>query len=213
MYVHLYVQSKAQLSLNEQAVQIEQQTNYPWDESIRLTIQPERPARFTLALRLPGWCRGAKLQVNGQALDVAAITRRGYAKIDRTWQPGDQVELTLPMPVERMEAHPKVRQDAGRVALQRGPLVYCLEEVDNGPNLADVVIPSGAEFTVTFDPQLLGGVAVIGGAAVRRDPQEWQDALYRPAGSKMARFTFKAVPYYAWANRQPGEMQVWLREG
>jgi DUF1680 family protein len=213
IYVHLYVQSQAKLNLNEQTIQIEQQTNYPWDEGIRLTVRPERPAQFTLALRVPGWCHGAELKVNGQALEVDAITRRGYAKIDRTWQPGDQVELSLPMPVERMEAHPQVRQDAGRVALQRGPLVYCLEEVDNGPNLADVVIPPGAEFSVAFDPQLLGGVAVISGEALRRDPQEWQGALYRPAGSKTTRFAFKAIPYYAWANRQAGEMQVWLREG
>jgi DUF1680 family protein len=97
--------------------------------------------------------------------------------------------------------------------LQRGPLVYCLEEVDNGPNLADVVIPPGAEFSAAFDPQLLGGVAVISGEALRRDPQEWQGALYRPVGSKTTRFAFKAIPYYAWANRQAGEMQVWLREG
>jgi DUF1680 family protein len=213
IYVHLYVQSKAELSLGGQAIQIEQQTDYPWDEVVRFTVQPERPAQFILALRVPGWCRGAGLKVNGQALDVAAISSRGYAKIDRAWRPGDQVELTLPMPVERMEAHPKVRQDAGRIALQRGPLVYCLEEVDNGPNLADVVIPAGAEFSVAFDPQLLGGVAVISGDALRRDAQEWQSALYRPAGSKMTHFTFKAIPYYAWANRQPGEMQVWLREG
>jgi DUF1680 family protein len=213
IYVHLYVQSKAELSLGGQAVRIEQQTDYPWDEGVRFTVQPERPARFALALRVPGWCRGAGLKVNGQALDVAAVTHRGYAGIERTWQAGDRVELTLPMPVERMEAHPQVRQDAGRVALQRGPLVYCLEEVDNGPNLADVVIPAGAEFSVAFDPQLLGGVAVIGGEALRRDPQGWQGDLYRPAGSKTTRFTFKAVPYYAWANRQPGEMQVWLREG
>jgi DUF1680 family protein len=213
IYVHLYTQSKAQIDLNDQIIQLAQQTNYPWDEAVRFIIQPAQPTSFTLALRLPGWCRKAELKVNGQALDLTAITSKGYARIDRTWQPGDQVELILSMPVERMEAHPQVRQDAGRVALQRGPLVYCLEEVDNGPNLADVELPKDGDLAATFDPEILGGVSVITGQALRRDMQDWQDSLYRPAGSKMTSFTLKAIPYGFWANREPGEMRVWLREG
>ena len=100
------------------------------------------------------------------------------------------------MPVERIEAHPNVRQDAGRVALQRGPVVYCLEEVDNGAHLADVVVPREAKLEVKFDPKLLEGVAVITGPAQRRNGTDWQ-----------------GVPYCFWDNRQRGEMQVWLREG
>ncbi|MBN1219396.1 MAG: glycoside hydrolase family 127 protein [Anaerolineae bacterium] len=212
IYVHLYTAAKAQIDLNDQVIQIEQQTNYPWDETVRFAIQSEPPGQFTLALRLPGWCRQANIKVNGQAMST--MTEQGYARIDRTWQPGDQVELTLSMPLERIETHPRVRQNAGRFALQRGPVVYCLEEVDNGPNLAHVIIPRESEPAVTFDRNLLGGVSVITGQALRRDVQNWPNALYRPIESpKMTPFAFKAIPYCFWANRQPGEMQVWLREG
>ena len=214
VYVHLYVQSSAEINLGDHAVRIEQETNYPWDETVRFTVQPDEPMRFALALRIPGWCRGAGLKVNGETLDVTSITTRGYARIDRAWHPGDQVELMLPMPVERIESHPNVRQSAGCVALQRGPIVYCLEEVDNGPGLANVVLPRDAELAVAFDSELLEGVSVITGEALRRDPQDREGGLYRPVGlKKMRSFVFKAVPYYLWANREPGEMRVWIREG
>ena len=123
--------------------------------------------------------------------------------------------LTLPMPVERMLAHPKVRQDAGKVALQRGPVVYCLEEVDNGAELANVSLPRASQLTAAFDPQLFGGVSVISGSAHRHAPREWNGDLYRPQATTVidsSEFTFKAIPYFLWANRAPGEMRVWIRE-
>ena len=213
IYTHLYLSSQANISLNDQTIQIDQQTNYPWEETIQLSIQPEQPTQFTLALRIPVWCREAVVKVNSQTLDVEGIIKRGYACIDRQWQAGDQVELTLPMPVERIEVHPNVRQDAGRIALQRGPIVYCLEEMDNGQNLADVVIPRDSELSVNFDSDLFGGVASIKGKALRRKPQNWQEGLYRPVGSTPTEFTFTAIPYCFWANRESGEMRVWIREG
>ncbi len=117
------------------------------------------------------------------------------------------------MPVERIEAHPRVRQNAGRIALQRGPLVYCLEEMDNGPNLADVTIPRDVELSAGVESDLFGGIVVITGKTVRRDVKDWQGSLYRPVGSTQEEFLFKAIPYCFWANRKPGEMRVWLREG
>lgn len=214
VYVHLFAQSSVEVNLAGRTVRIEQHTDYPWDETVRFTLQPDGASRFTLALRIPGWCRNAGVKVNGETLDVTSITARGYARIDREWQSGDQVELTLPMPVERIESHPNVRHNAGCVALQRGPIVYCLEEVDNGPHLANVVLPRDAELSATLDGELLGGGVVITGQALRRDPQGWQGALYRPVGPKtMERFTFTAIPYCLWANREPGEMRVWIREG
>jgi DUF1680 family protein len=148
-----------------------------------------------------------------ETLDVASITERGYARIDREWRPGDQVELTLAMVVERIEAHPSVRQNAGCVALQRGPVVYCLEEVDNGPGLANVLLPRAAELSAAFDSDLPGGVAVITGQALRPVSQGWEGVLYRPAiPEKTEPFAFKAIPYCLWANREPGEMRVWIRE-
>ncbi len=213
IYTHLYQASQAVISLNGNAVRIEQQTNYPWDEKIQLLLTLDSSARFTLALRIPEWCRQADVTLNGQPVELNATMQNGYARLERNWQSGEQVELTLPMPVERIEAHPQVRQDAGRIALQRGPIVYCLEEVDNGVNLADVVIPCDAELSAGIDPDLFGGVVVISGKALRRNVRDWQGILYRQAGSRQEEFLFKAIPYCFWANREPGEMRVWLREG
>jgi DUF1680 family protein len=194
VYVHLYVGGDSEFAIGGRRVSLKQETEYPWKEQVGITVQPESPFRFTVALRIPGWCRGPKLRVNGKPLAVGPATRKGYACIRRVWQRGDRIELTLPMPVERIEAHPAVRMDCGKVALQRGPVVYCLEEADNGPHLADVFLPRSSKLTAEFRPKLLGGVVVIRGKARRRDEAGWGGELY-----------------YAWANRRPGEMLVWIR--
>jgi len=211
-YVHLYAGGRASLSLGGGTVELEQATRYPWEGEVRLAVRAEGQAPFALALRIPGWCRNASLAVNGEPLETAPLLRRGYAWIERAWRSGDVVTLSLPMPVERIEAHPAVHEDAGRAALQRGPVVYCLEEVDNGPHLRDVVLPRDTPLDVTYDPDLLGGVVVIRGQGWRRDPAAWGGDLYRPAGSLTKAMTVTAIPYYAWANRALGEMLVWLRE-
>jgi len=213
-YVHLYVKGQAELNLDGQPVALAQETRYPWEETIQIRVRPEKETRFVLALRIPGWSRGATLQVNGQPVEVEPLLEKGYARIERAWKPGDTVRLNLPMPVERIEAHPKVQEDCGRIALQRGPLVYCLEEVDNGPNLHDIVLPRNATAIskAEFDENLLGGTVVISGEAERRDTSEWEGKLYQPARSATRTVSFKAIPYYAWANRTPGEMLVWIRE-
>jgi DUF1680 family protein len=210
--VHLYVQGRAMLELGGRKVVVEQKTEYPWRERVRLRIGCEEAARFTLALRLPGWCRGASAKLNGRPLRLEPLTRNGYARVKRLWQPGDEVVLTLPMPVERIEANPAVVAGAGRVALQRGPVVYCLEAVDNGENLNDILLPRGAKLAAKLDRKLLGGVVAITGAARRLDRTDWKGALYRPAGSRTRAARIKAVPYCVWDNRKPGEMLVWIRE-
>jgi hypothetical protein len=211
-YVHLYVRGRATLGVAGQAVELRVETGYPWKEKVRITVRPERPATFALALRIPGWCRAVTLKVAGAPLALGPIVRKGYALIRREWSAGDVVELTLPMPIERVEANPKVRADCGRVALERGPVVYCLEEADNGPGLDELCLPRGAALRSEFRPRLLGGVTVITGTARRRDPAGWADALYRPTASKTVKARFTAVPYCAWCNRKPGEMLVWIRE-
>jgi DUF1680 family protein len=213
IYVHLYVQSTASTKLGERVVQIEQTTDYPRSESVHLAVRPNEPAQFTLALRVPGWCCRAMLKINGEALDVAAVMENGYAKVNRMWHPGGQIELTLPMEVKRIKAHPSVRQNVGQVALQRGPVVYCIEEIDNGPDLASIILPRDAELTATFDADLLGGAVVITGKALRATIQNWEDRLYRASRpTEMERVPLKAIPYSLWANREPSEMRVWIRE-
>ena len=132
--------------------------------------------------------------------------------VERRWQSGDRVELDLPMPVERMYAHPLVRQDAGCVALQRGPLVYCLEETDNPVALHTMRLPKEAPLGVHFEHDLLGGVAAITGTALVADGTEWGRTLYRPESAPLIPRPLTAIPYYAWDNRQPGQMRVWIQE-
>jgi len=211
-YVHLYVGSTAELEVAGQTVRLAQRTGYPWKEKVMITVNPERREEFTLALRIPGWCRGAKLELNGASLSLRSIVRKGYAKIKRTWKRADKVRLTLPMPVERIEAHPSVREDCGKVALQRGPVVYCLEQVDNGPDLADICLPRNARLKAKFTKNLLGGVVVVSADAYRRDRAGWKGALYKRAPSATRRIRIKAVPYCVWGNRKEGEMIVWMRE-
>jgi DUF1680 family protein len=208
--VHLYVQGRGALDLGGRKVLIEQKTDYPWSERVRLRIRPDEPVRFTLALRIPGWCRGAAAKLNGSSLSLKP-TRSGYARLRRLWRTGDEVVLTLPMPVERVEANPAVVADAGRVALQRGPVVFCLEAVDNGEHLNDIVLPRDARLAARFDRRLLGGVSVIAGNARRVDRAGWRGALYRREGSRTRSVRIRAVPYCVWDNREPGEMLVWIR--
>ena len=208
--VNLYVAGCGELEVDGRRVELRQKTRYPWDGRVALTVMPAEPAAFAVALRIPGWCRGASLTVNGRA--VRMTIDKGYARIVRPWQAGDRIDLLLPMPVERIEAHPRVRQDAGCVALQRGPVVYCLEEADNGRDLNDLVLPRSATLTAAFKPGLLGGVAVIEGQALRRDVKGWANRLYETRPTPLRRIPFRAVPYAVWENRQPGEMAVWLHD-
>ena len=146
---------------------------------------------------------------------VAVRLERGYAIIEREWQAGDTVTLELAMLIERMTANPRIREDAGRVALQRGPVVYCLEEVDNGTELASITLPRDARLSYTLDRQLFGGVGTIRGAALCSDPANWGSELYRQKvanSDPQLPFILTAIPYCFWANRQPGEMRVWIRE-
>ncbi len=213
LYVHLYGANRASLELGGQAVALEQETSYPWDGDIRLTVTVEQPVSFELALRIPDWCHKYTLEVNGAAVNADVV--RGYARLQRTWASGDVVRLALDMPVERILPHPDIRQDAGQIALQRGPVIYCLEEADNGSHLANVAIPAGGTLKAEFDAALFGGVGVITGDAVRSEPAQWGSGLYQAESQTQMNntpFTFRAIPYFLWANREPGEMRVWVRE-
>src|SRR5262249_17878063 len=128
---HLYGGISTSVQLASGRVGLREVSTYPWSGSIRIEVSPESPAEFTMKLRIPGWARGASASVNGKAVEVEANSVNGYLSIKREWQSGDVIELELPMPPERIYAHPSVKENVGRVALKRGPLVYCVEEVDN----------------------------------------------------------------------------------
>jgi DUF1680 family protein len=212
VYIHQYIPSTTQLTVSGQTVVLTQKTDYPWNGRIRLNVKPVRPASWTLALRIPGWCTRAILKINGKAVNAAKITNKGYACIKREWSAGDTVTLELAMPVERIEAHPAARQTAGCIALQRGPVVYCLEQADNGPGLAAINLPRNAKLSTRRDSRLPGKPVVITAKALKRSSTGWNTALYRPAGSSMKPVSITAIPFYLWGNRASGEMRVWIHD-
>lgn len=219
LYVNLYAESTAKLELDGAGLTLRQRTQYPWSGDIELTLEQAPEREVELALRLPGWAReqavpgdlyrfaddhheSATLAVNDQAVELKV--RDGYAILRRRWSAGDRVRLTLPMPVRRLVAKEDVKADRGRVAFQRGPLVFAAEQVDNpGVDLTQVLIDPGAPLSAKFDSTLLDGVAVIEAPAHAAKTTEGGKA-------ESVSTTVKAIPYYAWANRGLGTMEVWL---
>ena len=209
LYVHLYIGGEGRAVVAGQGIALRQTTDYPHSGKVRLDVDTDGPARFTLNLRIPGWCPKAAVRINGKA--VALKTRNGYARLTRTWQPGDRVDLSLDMPIRTLHAHPAVANNVGRVAIQRGPLVYCLEEADNRCDVRTLALARRPASKVVSRPRLLGGVNVIKAAGLVLGSGARQP-LYSPGPSaaRRRRCTLTAVPYYAWANRAPGSMAVWL---
>jgi len=198
IYVNQYIAGTAKIG----DVSIDQETDYPWDENILLTIRPKTPKQFALRLRIPGWCEeGAAVAINGK--EVTGAKQHGYLVLDREWKDGDTVELHLPMPVRRVYADPSVSADVGRVALMRGPIVYCVEGADNPEGISNLLLTRDAKIEIEERKDLLGGVTVLKGEAKRV-------ASADPSTDKPA--TFTAIPYFAWDNREPGGMIVWLAE-
>jgi DUF1680 family protein len=219
VWVHLYAASAARIPLADgRLVELRQDTRYPWNGEIAIEVGGE--GEFSLMLRIPAWCdEGATLSINGSRW-LGSLVPGGYAEVRRDWQPGDMVHLRLPMPVRRVESHPHVAENTGRVALMRGPLLYAIEQIDNPDTaLDDVELPDAASFRADFRPDLLGGVVVLTTDASAHAPDDsWATALYRTAesGERVVdgeRVFLTAIPYHAWANRAPGPMRVWLRRG
>jgi DUF1680 family protein len=211
--IHLYVNSRSVIPLNDNTVYISQKTDYPWDGSITIEVTPERETVFALNMRIPGWCKNAQITINGKTYNGDQMHPSGYIKIERVWKKGDTVGLTLDMPVMRIKAHPSVRENIGKVALKRGPLVYCAEEADNGVNLHNIILPKESNFEGHFENEFLGGAYIIKSNVKRIDSKSWTDGLYATDTETVTiPATIKLIPYYLWANREPGEMIVWMRE-
>ncbi|MDO7848478.1 glycoside hydrolase family 127 protein [Hymenobacter sp. M29] len=220
VYVNLFVSSTADLLVNNKKVSLTQQNNYPWEGGLKFIVNPATATDFSLLLRVPGWAQsqalpsdlytfadpaaapGVTLKVNGQP--VAVKLRNGYAMLARKWKKGDVVEMTLPMDVRRVVANPRVKDDIGKVALQRGPIVYCAEWADNNGKVTNVIVPSTARFTVAYHPELLNGVTTLTTTVPTVQVDEATNSI------QTVPQTLTAIPYYAWANRGKGEMTVWF---
>ena len=191
-------------------VALKEKSNYPWSGDIRISVDPATPAAFDVKLRIPGWCKDAKLTINGAAVPVEAVN--GYHTISRTWSMGDTIALDLEMPAERLYAHPGVIMDSGRVALRRGPLVYCVESTDNpGGRVQRIRLPRQSEISASSPDGQFAGAVTLRARAMAIDETDWHD-LYRTSAPKENPTTLTAVPYYLWANRGKSSMLVWIPE-
>jgi DUF1680 family protein len=210
LWVNLFISGEATAKLaNGQEVKLRQTTAYPWEGASKFEVETAAPQEFTLHLRVPGWAASHSVRVNGE--QVEAPVASGYADIRRQWSNADTVELSFPMNIERLQAHPKVLPDHGKIALRRGPLVYCLEEQDNKTDVDQIVLPLDAQLTSRLEKGLFGGVQLITGQGFRRDVPEWGQQLYRPVASAGREATpVTAVPYAYWGNRGLGKMRVWV---
>src|SRR5271170_2986158 len=216
IFVHLYDNSELNWGLeNGVGLKVVQKTNYPWDGNVEITVTPAEASEFTFYLRIPGWADHVQVAVNGKA--VPGATPGEYLPIRRRWSSGDVIELKVEVVPQVIEANPRVADDTGRVEIQRGPLIYCLEEIDqpSGISLSDVAVNPGRQpaeqFQTEFKSDLLGGTVVLHHTGAVYERGASQKALYsrygREAKTRKVPLTF--IPYYAWANRQATSMQVW----
>ncbi|WP_168119889.1 beta-L-arabinofuranosidase domain-containing protein [Paenibacillus sp. HB172176] len=214
VYAHLYIGGQASLSVKGAQVELRQVSGLPWEGNVRFELSVEQPVTFAMAFRKPDWCPRVAIRVNGEKLECSEPGADGYIIVERLWTTGDVAELELEMPVLRMRSHPNVRETRGKVALQRGPLVYCAEEADNGSGLGGLMLPVGAKLQTFFEDSLLGGLQVIEAEASRmREATRWESELYRADREpSLQPERIRFIPYYAWANRGKGEMAVWLKE-
>ncbi|MDQ6902952.1 MAG: glycoside hydrolase family 127 protein, partial [Bacteroidota bacterium] len=219
LFVNLFISSNVSLSIQNKQVTIIQQNNYPWNGDLKFTVNPKTSFNFSLLIRVPGWAQNEAIPsdlytyknssdkktiitVNGKK--VAYDIQNGYAVIKRTWKKNDIINVNLPMEVREVVANNSVKNDIGKVALQRGPIMYCAEWVDNNGKAANIIIPAGATFTTEYKPGLLNGIEILKGNALAVTVDEKEQNV------KTITQAFTAIPYYAWANRGKGEMMVWF---
>ena len=219
VYVNLFINGSTDVTINNKPVQIIQQNNYPWDGGLTFNINPKSADAFNLRIRIPGWAQNQAIAsdlysfssvsdkkptitVNGKPAEYNI--EKGYAVLSRTWKKNDVVVVNLPMEVRTVVANEKVKADNGKVALQRGPVIYCAEWADNNGKTSNLVIPANTSFTTEFKPDLLNGVMEIKAEVPAVNITEKGDNI------SMSKQKFTAIPYYAWAHRGKGEMTVWF---
>lgn len=221
VYVNLFVSGDASVTVNGKPVQIKQENNYPWDGNLSFTIDPKKATPFNLLVRIPGWANNEAIpsslynfqnnsaqktvvKINGSAVEYTVD--KGYAVLNRTWKKGDKVEVVLPMEIRKVVASNNIKNDINKVALQRGPLMYCGEWKDNDGRVSNIILPETSSFTSEYNAALLNGVTVLKASVPAVDISSDGVNVSTRAQS------FTAIPYYAWANRGKGEMMIWFPE-
>jgi uncharacterized protein len=221
VYVNLFISGTGNLKVDNKDLKITQQNNYPWEGALAFTIDPALAMDLNLKIRIPGWVENQaipsdlytyeqpsaqkiEIKVNGTPVDYKVV--KGYAVISKKWKKNDKVELTLPMDVQRVVANTAVPDDNGKIALQRGPLMYCAEWKDNDGKASNIIVPKGTVFSAEYKPELLNGVMVLKADVKAVNVDEAAQNI------STQNKTMTAIPYYAWANRGKGEMTVWFPE-
>lgn len=221
VYVNLFISGTGEMIVNNKTVKVTQQNNYPWQGALAFTINPASPMDMNLKIRIPGWAQNQaipsdlytyeqssaqkiEIKVNGKAVDYQI--KNGYAVVSKKWEKNDKVELNLPMDVQRVVANNKLNDDNGKVALQRGPIIYCAEWRDNDGKAGNIIIPKETVFTTEYQPSLLNGVMVLKAGIKSVNIDETTQSI------STQNKTLTAIPYYSWANRGKGEMTVWFPE-
>jgi uncharacterized protein len=217
LFVNLFIAGSADVTIGKKQINIIQQNNYPWDGDLSFTINPSSSLAFNLLVRIPGWAQNVAMpstlykfennsaavttiKVNGQPFTYAI--QNGYAVINRTWKKNDKVEVMLPMEVRTVSANENVKDDIGKIAIQRGPLMYCAEWADNNGKTSNFIIPSGTVFSHEYNANLLNGVMIL--------KAEVPAVVIDGNNISTVKQSFTAIPYYSWANRGKGEMNVWF---
>jgi hypothetical protein len=218
LYVNLFISSHADLMIANKKIGIIQKNNYPWDGELSFFINPASASAFNLLLRIPGWARNEAIpstlyhfenesnakpiiKVNGRSIEYTI--EKGYVSIKRIWKKNDLVEMTLPMEIRKIVANPKIPDDYGKMALQRGPLIYCAEWVDNFGKTSNIILNANTSFTNEYKANLLNGVVVLKAEASAVNIKNEEDI-------STVKQSFTAIPYYSWANRGTGEMMIWF---
>ena len=221
IYVNLFISGTASLQVNNQNIQIKQENNYPWDGNLKFTILTEKACDFNLQIRIPGWATNNAMpnnlyrfsnhsnaaftiHVNGKPAEFQI--QNGYAILKRVWNKNDQIEVELPMETRRVVSDSLIVDNIGKSSIQRGPLMYCAEWIDNAGNTSNIILPKTASFASSFNPKLLNSVMILKSQASQIEISS--NGLEIKTQSK----PFTAIPYYAWANRGKGEMTVWIPE-
>jgi len=215
IYVNLFIAGTAHLQVNNTNIKIVQENNYPWDGLLSFTVDPDSKTSFALRIRIPGWVRSAAIPsdlysfnnksstpftINLNGIPINYELENGYAVIQRTWAKGDKIQMNLPIEVKKVVANKSLMEDQNKVALQRGPIIYCAEWKDNDGSVSNIMIPENSIFKAQYQENLLNGVTVLKTEVIRKDSLD--------KGVKKSILT--SIPYYSWANRGKGEMRVWF---
>ncbi len=218
LFVNLFINSSVDVLMNNKTVQIVQQNNYPWEGNLKFTISTAKPNAFNMLIRIPGWANNTaipsdlytfqnsaaakpEIKINGQVVEYSL--QNGYAVLNRSWKKNDVVEVNLPMEVRKVLANEKLTNDIGKVALQRGPIMYCAEWADNNGRTSNIIIPSATSFSTEFKPGLLNGIMTLKAEVPVVN-------ITNNESISTQKQTLTAIPYYSWANRGKGEMTVWF---